>query len=60
MSPKEWDFFFQLVSASMERAYKRGYDDAKEKKPEVDQGFTLSPESRLTIKTKLNKYLQNR
>ena len=60
MNPKELDYFYQLIAASMERAYTRGFDDGKQGKLEPIQDFTLSPESRLNIKTKLNKHLENR
>jgi len=60
MNPREFDFFFQLIEASMERAYLRGRADENEGKCQPEQGFRLSPESRLNIKTKLNKHLKKR
>jgi len=60
MTPKEFDFFFELMEKLSKEMYERGYADAKAKKPKTDQAFTIGRNSRLLIKTNLKKFVERR
>lgn len=60
MTPKEFDFLFQLVEETARHLYERGYADAKAGKPVEKEGFTLSKANRLLIKTNLKKLTERR
>lgn len=59
MTPKEFNFMFEMLERVASLAYAKGYDDAEGKKTKDDQAFTLNKEHRLRIKSELNKYLKN-
>lgn len=60
MTPKEFNFWFQLLEEVAEKMYRRGYEDGAAGKPLADQGFKLSKENRLLIKTNLKKLTERR
>lgn len=60
MTPKEYDAVVQLIEHTAEQMYKRGYAEGKAGKPPTDQPFTMSRETRLLIKTNIEKSLKKR
>lgn len=60
MTPKEFDFMFQVIEELARRAYHLGYEDGKAGNPLKEEGFSLSKGNRLSIKTNLQKYTRKR
>lgn len=60
MTPKEFEFMFQLIEKISEEMYKRGHADGTAKKPVSDQSFTVGKNNRLVIKTNLKKFTEKR
>ncbi|HRO59386.1 MAG TPA: hypothetical protein PKZ27_02940 [Rhodocyclaceae bacterium] len=60
MTPKEFDFWFQLLEETSKQLYERGHADGKAGKPLENEGFTVSKANRLLIKTNLKKLTERR
>lgn len=60
MTPKEFEFFVHIIEETARRVYALGYQDAKAGKSLKKEGFSMSLESRLVLKTKLKKHLEKR
>lgn len=56
MTPKEFNFWFQVLEEAVQHAYSRGHADRGAGKPEEDHRFILTKEHKLLIKSELNKY----
>lgn len=60
LSPREFDFFMQLVEELAKRAYTQGHEDGAAGKPLKTEGFKPSKANQLAIKTNLKKYVEKR
>lgn len=60
MTPKEFNFWFQLLEEVSEKMYKLGHADGAAGKDLSDQAFTISKANRLLIKTNLKKLTERR
>lgn len=60
MTPKEFEFLFQLLEKVGEEMYRRGYADASSGKTLSDQSFRVGRANRLVIKTNLKKFTDKR
>lgn len=60
LSPKEFDFFMQLVEELAKRAYAQGHEDGKAGNPLKTEGFRPSKANQLAIKTNLKKFVEKR
>lgn len=60
MSPKEWTFFLELLTATAKAAYELGHDDGSSRKPLNIKQFHMSRGTVLRLKTELQKATENR
>lgn len=60
MTPKEEQFWFELLERVSKEIYRLGYEDAKAGKPLKTEGFEVGRANRLTIKNNLKKLTQRR
>lgn len=60
MTPKEYEFLFDLLERVSEEVYRVGYEDGKAGNPLKTEGFKPSKAHRLLIKTNLNKLTKKR
>jgi len=60
LTPKEYEFLFDLLERVSEEVYRVGYEDGKAGKPLKTEGFKVSKANRLVIKTNLTKLTKKR
>ncbi len=59
MSPKELEFLYLTIERTARATYQRGYKDGKEGRPPNTE-LTLSKESKMILKTNLDKHVNSR
>lgn len=60
MTPKEFDFFVDLIEKTAKAAYEHGHADGRADKPLNTEQFYISRGHRLVLKKELNSFVKRR